>query len=122
MRSDQVIGLTARAKVYIENLRKSDRFIREEKIEIGNFAFDEQKVVGVKIYLKSQYSANKEEYFEEIIQMEPWSSGPMYFTCLKHVIVKEMNSQVLELGKCYEWTKDPMIEGEFDYSLGAYNL
>ncbi len=122
MRSDQEIGLTERARIFLGKLKNSDEFIKEEFIILDSYAFSDQKVMGKKIWINPDSKVNKEEYFEETIQFIKWSSGPMYFTCLKHIIIKEMNSQILELGNCYEWTKDPMITREFDYKLGAYNL
>lgn len=121
MRSDQEIGLTDRAKIFLNTLKENGKIIREEKVDIAEYAFSENKVVGVKIWIEPEYNANKEEYFEETLQTVIWSSGPMYFTCLKHVIVKQMNNQVIELGKCYEWTRDPMVK-YFDPKIGAYNL
>jgi len=122
MREDKIIGLTFRAQLFQEKLLKEHKIIRQEIINIQQLAFSDDYLQGLKFWVEpSMPEVNAEEYYEEVLQFDPWCSGPFYFTCFKHVLVKKAN-QVLELGKCYEWYKDPMIESLFDVKLGCHNL
>ena len=48
---------------------------------------------------------------KEVVQVAPWSSGPMIFTCLDH-----------ENGRRYhEWKEDESMRGqEYDHEAGLY--
>ena len=121
-RSDQYIGLTNKAKQFLQHIKDSKNFIKEEYVEIGSQAFNSEPLMGIKIWVKPDIpSVNVEEYYITNIQEDPWSSGPMYFCNLKHFIVKA-SGQVLELKECYSWYNDPMIPHQYNIEAGSKNI
>jgi hypothetical protein len=129
-RSTQFIGLTPKALEFVSGLEiieNSDNFTTgmfEEEIHLGEWKY-------------------KEGYLREVIQAEPWSSGPMIFTTLRFFLEKAekvkvigeyygeifpfvrlkeieivMSPSDLELG--FDWKQDENVKGEVDYENGLY--
>ncbi len=48
MRSDQEIGLTERARTFLDKLKQSNKFIKEEFMILDSYAFSDKKVMGKK--------------------------------------------------------------------------
>ncbi len=112
-RSTQYVGLNNYAKKFIKDA------IKIEEYDMTNGMFDEI-VKGKIYYLNPPEGPNKELILKEILQDSPWSGGPMLFTCLQAILVKENGSSV-EMGEWFNWIKDPSVSvNEFDYDTGRY--
>jgi len=123
-RSTQYIGLTKRAKDFLETHSAIE-------IDENNFTegmFNEEVPLGVwKITLKcTSNSSDREDEIEiykirEIVQNVPWSGGPMIFTCLELEYGHENNKV-----QCFEWVTDPTLRErewggeEYDREEGTY--
>ena len=116
MRTTQYIGLTNDALEYVKNA------IRTETIPLTFGMFDEE-VKGTRYHMPVPSGPNTEYWVDEIVQAEPWSSGPMIFTCLQSFLKKECG-QVCEMGKYFEWVLNPTIKNgqEYDPIKGHYYL
>lgn len=124
-RSDQFIGLNKKAWKFIFELMGNFDFDEDEfKMLNGNQTLCNPKgFPGYKIRIF--YNDNVNEYgdFIETIQEEIWSSGPMYFTCLKYYL-KKKSGQYIDMGNYCQWVKVPMfamknkIYKEFDEEEG----
>ena len=57
-------------------------------------------------------SAEGEKCIREVVQVCPWSSGPMIFTCLEIDFGKGFKQ------RCFEWINDPTVKNEYDYDGG----
>lgn len=112
-RSTQYIGLNAYAKMWVANA------IRTEEYEMTTGMFDEP-VKGRIFHLPPPKGPNKALIAKEVVQAKPWSSGPMIFTHLKVVLVKE-SGQELDCGFYYSWMVDPLVaDQEFEPNTGRY--
>lgn len=106
-RSDQWIGKTKAGEEFWQNLKNN---IKPEKIVIGSYAFNvPDEIYGERI-------VEGEIIYEEHIQMEPWSSGPMYFINIKKKEKGKKNKYL------FDWKYDSRLDMEFDYEKGTYNV
>lgn len=71
-RSDQYVGMTKQANDFIDRL-KSELNAICETCKVCDQAFNPDPIHGDKITIGDRT-------YKEELQMEPWSSGPMYFT------------------------------------------
>ena len=105
-RSTQFIGLTAKAAQLVADLEPAE----SDTQTMGMF---EEKIGLRRWHCKSLTKRGK--WVREKVQIVPWSSGPMIFTCLE---IEAQNGSKCE---CMEWICDPRMKGrEFDYEEGAY--
>ena len=112
-RSLQYIGLNKYAEDFVS------KAIRVEETEVLYNVWNAQ-VIGRRYYMPTPDGPNKEWYFEEVVQASPWSSGPMVFTNLKSVLVKECGQVIVDEGY-FSWMIDPSLRGvEFDKYTGRY--
>lgn len=123
MRTEQIIGFTKKAQNFINTIKESKNFISISEISLGEvLPFSQETLQGIRIDVKPKYpDVNKCEYFVQKIQMSPWSSGPMYFYHFDHFIEKQCG-QIISLGQCYSWVKDPLITTEYNEEEGTFNL
>jgi hypothetical protein len=117
-RTTQYIGLTLAA---IEYANKHS--IREEEYEMTTGMFDEP-IIGKIYHLPVPAGPNKEFYLKEVVQTSPWSGGPMIFTHLRPILVKE-RGQVIEVTEdnYFSWVVDPSLgetHTEYDMGTGRY--
>lgn len=97
MRSSQYIGLTNAASEFVKEMERTNQ-------PANSFGmFDENIPL-------CTYSDGKEKYVETV-QITPWSSGPMFFTCLVRLSDGE---------KLFKWVENESVYGEVDYSNGLY--
>lgn len=124
---DQYVGLNQSALDFINTLKKSKDFIREEYVEVCEDS-EHSQIMGTKILLKTKNPEKYiEEYYVEILQAVPKSSVNMYFTCLRHVGVKPIPSgksrpELENLGELYQWEEDKKFNTEYDLSVGKFNV
>lgn len=106
MRCDQYIGLTKKAKTWIkENFKES---------QIGSYnmchqAFNKDPLKGILI-------KDGDLIFKEVVQCSPWSSGPMYLTCIGAYKQDKL------LGYMFTWKENPDIVYEYDEIAGEYYI
>jgi len=112
MRETQYIGLNQYAQDYVKDAIKTETF----EMTQGMFG---EPVHGTIYHMPTPKGPNKEYRLVETVQAEPWSSGPIIFTCLKGILVKE-SGQELDTGEYFQWMLDPSIENEFDHETGRY--
>ena len=124
---DQYVGLTQSAQDFISSLKESKEFIREEYIEVCEDS-EHTPVTGIKIIVTPKDSSkHTEEYYVEELQTVPDSSVKMYFTCLRHIGVKPIQSgrsrpELEDLGASHKWTEDNKFTSEYDVVVGKYNV
>jgi hypothetical protein len=102
-RTTQFIGLTKRAEQFIAKLAvmAPDSYITgmfDEEIPLRKWQVDGY-------YFRMGI-------IREVVQMAPWSSGPMIFTCL------EWESQSGDKFRFDQWIEDPTCQGEYDVGEG----
>jgi len=118
-RETQYIGLNKYAHDFVKNAIKTETYIMTQ----GMFG---ENIEGTIYYMPVPYpelDVNEEYYYKEIVQYEPWSSGPMIFTCLQRTLVKKTQVLTDEKGEeSFRWMIDPSIEEEYDYETGRLNL
>ena len=108
-RTDQWIGLTNSGISFISKLLSDPKckLIKKEYRLLVNLqeSLTSQQFDGIYIEFAdtTPNSTNEKYIIEEIIQENPWSGGPMYYTCLLYSCVKKLDNQKLELSKLYEW-------------------
>lgn len=129
-RSDQWIGLTDTAAEFINQLRET---YKEDLIETNIVLVPSSETLcgvtdfhGVQLVYndKDLKSPNSQYIIREKIQCAPWSSGPMYFTCLEYLCVKRIdNKEVMLIPELFGWVQ--VIPSNFngytehiDYKLG----
>lgn len=120
-RSDQYIGLRNQAIEFIkhfdqDNIRKEIfKLVTEDSSAFGNIIY------GSKWYIKNKKGI-EDEYFIEKVQLSPWASGPMYFTCLEYHVYN--NDEWFYVEDCFQWWCDPGLpeEIDYDYTTGAYSV
>jgi len=113
-RTTQYIGLNSYATKWVE------RAIKEETYDMTTGMFDE--TIEGKIYYLYCKSPNMKSIFKEVVQTEPWSNGPMIFTCLQWTLVKE-SGQEIDMGILFKWMGDPSLKYdhiEVDYNTGRF--
>jgi len=107
-RTTQFIGLTNDASKYVSELKQlnSDTYTTGmfgEKISLGKWCAPKK--------LQQLYH---NICIREIVQAEPWSSGPMIFTCLELDFDDGVKNQFLQ------WIKDPQVSNEIDLKEGRF--
>ena len=111
-RSDQYIGLTKNAENFLYWARKNKNFFEFDHILLNSdetlcgHCFPGQNI---RIFMNDD--VNEYIDFVEKVQYDPWSSGPMYFTCLEGFLKKKMG-QYDSIGEFFEWVNSPF--GFFD--------
>lgn len=105
-RSDQFIGLTKQGDIFEDMLERAG-FVKSS-YDICESAFDPYPVEG-SVYRLGPL------IFREVLQVSPWSSGPMYFTCWQ-----EENDKGKPVRQLYRWEEDPELKTEFNYEAGTY--
>jgi len=89
MRMTQYIGLHKEARKFLENARVVAEYV-------GTYGLGYEPIK-YKLYEKTSDGLFPITAFAEVTQCEPWSSGPVIFTCLISVTTGE---------KMFEWTKE----------------
>src|ERR1700761_5780168 len=106
-RSTQYIGINKFAEDYVTQASKVETY------EMTTGMFDEP-VLGSIYYMPPPPGPNKALIAKEVVQVEPWSSGPMIFTHLQLTLVKECGQEI-NMGIAFSWMLDPSMAGsEFD--------
>ena len=111
-RTTQYIGLTKDAHEYVKQATR----VEEYEMTLGMF---DEPVMGKIYHMPAPEGPNKELIAKEVVQTAPWSSGPMIFTHLKLILIKECG-QELETDYAYSWVLNPEIIDEIDYERGHY--
>lgn len=117
-RSTQYIGLNSYALRFVENAVKVEEYDMTEGIA-------SEPVKGKIYHISPPEGPNKEYRLVEVVQVTPWSSGPMILTCLKEVLVKE-SGEIEETGEkdhFFQWMIDPSLKEdniEVDCKTGRY--
>lgn len=111
-RTTQVIGLNNYARLWIKSA------IKVETYQMTEGMFNEP--VGGRIFHLPPKGLNKALIAKEVVQVVPWSSGPMIFTHLQVTLVRKGGEQVVDMGFHYSWMVDPMLETEYDSETGRY--
>lgn len=110
-RSTQYIGLNDYAREYVASA------IKDEVYEMTTGMFEES-VYGHIYTLPANENGNVIEA-REVVDIVPWSSGPMVFTYLQLTLVRP-NGGREEFGHAYKWMLDPMLKGEYDAATGRW--
>lgn len=116
MRTTQYIGLTKAASDFVQDLKalKSDRKtsgIAGEDIELQRWECHPMFKHAV---ARDRRDRKQLSCVREKVQMTPWSSGPMIFTCLE---VDYGNGATTEI---FQWIMDPTVKDEeFNTERGA---
>jgi hypothetical protein len=112
-RCTQYIGLNDYAKNYIKDA------LSVETYNMTKGMFDE--IIKGNIYhMPVPDGTNKDLILTEVIQDSPWASGPMIFTCLEAMLIKE-NGQRINMGIYFWWMIDPNVKDqEYDTTTGRY--
>ena len=116
MRTTQYIGLNQDALDFVEK----NKIEEPEAILLCQGMFDED-VPGRQWRLKPPKGPNAAFIAKEVMQITPWSSGPMIFTSLEMILVKEEGDKV-GMGTAFDWVWNPELEGEYDPVKGQYNV
>ena len=108
MRSTQFIGLTKRAEEFVKKLTPlpSDRKthgLAEEEISLRRWAWP-QKLYPIKFKERLKTAC-----IREIVQSVPWSSGPMFFTCLELDWGFPDRNPDSNFTKVLQWVDDPSL-------------
>lgn len=112
-RETQYIGLTDDAKEFVK------KAIREESYKMCEGMFGEE-VYGSIYHLPPPPGPNKDLILKEEPQVTPWSSGPMIFTHLRSILVKECGQDIDDDTFYFDWVLDPSIKVEYDSKKGHY--
>lgn len=116
-RLDQYVGLTKRAEDFLIGIKDLCN-IEEIILRNSDQTLCGEEILGVRYILK-----DGTESYEEVIQLTPWSSGPMYFTSLVHTLY--LPGGEIDAIHCFEWWVDPFLRGtnqEYDKNTGGYYL
>lgn len=130
MRTTQYIGLTKKAQNFAAQLSRVED---SENQTCGMF--------NEKVALGEWWCEGRGEYLREVVQAEPWSSGPMIFTCLvwtkDKAVAKQTKGQweedfwfvpepdsfqIVELSR---WKEDPDLcryGQEYDSETGRFGV
>ena len=113
-RCTQYVGLNGYARAYVKGATRTEKITQ---ITTGMFS---EPVSGTRYFMPVPIGPNKEYWLDEEVQMEPWSSGPMIFTCLRGWLIKECG-QKIDMGRYFEWMLDPSVNGqEYDVETGRF--
>ena len=89
MRTTQLMGLTTKAYLYLEkNVEKIPNIICPKCKHVLTKRLDKKRhsqangMFGEEIPLY-EYTLKNGEFIHEVVQAEPWSSGPCIFLCLQ---------------------------------------
>jgi len=109
MRTTQFIGLTKLAQEYVQDLK-------ELESDTATFGMFNEKIP----LRKWDAPAEEKEYrdnvcIREVVQVSPWSSGPMLFTCLEIDWDNGATSQI-----CQWITHTAMRGQEYDTDKGQF--
>ena len=104
MRCDQYVGLTKEAKTWVKNNFKKSQI---KTYNMCHQAFNSEPLKGLLI-------KDGDVTYKELVQCSPWSSGPMYFTC-----IGAFNQNGL-IGTMFQWKENPDIVYEYDEVTGEY--
>jgi len=110
MRTDQYIGLTSDALNFVKGMKAKEYQIEGAWNPITLLIYEQD--------CKND-PVNEKHIYIEVVQVSPWSSGPMYFTHLRHQLVKKCG-QIVEMSYLFSWVCDPNITNEFDVVNGHY--
>lgn len=113
MRCTQFIGLTATAEAFVEDLEhlpsdtETGGMFEDEVIELRRW----------KMPVPLDDDRTVRRCIREKVQMVPWSSGPMIFTCLEidwghHRDFPEDEENPYR-SECFQWIMDPTLGKEF---------
>ena len=108
-RSDQYIGLTTAGFNFLKNFPDKE-IIEKRTIKVCDQAFNPWSIEGTEI-------RTKDRIYREELQMEPWSSGPMYFL---HIGVYTLKNKLI--GHMFSWKEDRSLHNEFDSNKGTFNV
>lgn len=117
-RSTQYIGLNSYALKFIEKATNIDEYEMTD-------GMDGEPIKGNIYHMPIPEGPNKEYRLVEVVQDVPWSGGPMIFTCLKEVIVKD-SGEIEETGEkdhYFKWMIDLSLKDkgiEVDCKTGRY--
>ncbi len=106
MRCTQYIGLTAAARAFLDRIKAEK--VKDIIIDEGMFG------EGVSGYVWKATVNDTQITITETVDVVPWSSGPMIFTCL-NILEGEH-----DIGKHYQWNIDPTCDNEYDRELGVF--
>lgn len=107
MRTTQFIGLNALAREYTRNhLFLCQNYKTLEGLDNYTYGMFNE-IIPLSVWEHIDGSI-----YKEVVQVEPWSSGPMIFTCLM-----DEDGNTL-----FQWILDPELRGrsEVDYEHGRY--
>ncbi len=119
MRTTQFIGLTKRAQEFLAK----NCILVENSENITTGMFDEPIPLGTWQHRKT------EKIYYEVVQAEPWSSGPMIFTALRkgdkdflgfeegNFLDNCMNNNSKLL---FTWREDKNVKNEIDFENGKF--
>lgn len=107
-RTTQFIGLTNDASQYVANLRQ----LESDTHTTG--MFDEEIPLRKWDAPEEFQHPDRDACVREVVQAEPWSSGPMIFTCL------ELDFGNGGKGEFLQWIEDPNVRGEVDQERGRF--
>jgi len=126
-RQTQYIGLTHRATEFVSKLTRVENSTNhttgmcDEEVPLGEWTYTQKIPTGWD---------NEEETFrvnyyrvKEVVQEEPWSGGPMIFTCLEFTPIQEGKSRTDCIYRGFEWTENPSLaeqQVEVDTEHGEY--
>ena len=114
-RSTQFIGLTEEATKYVKDLKT----LPSSSHTMGMF---DEKLRLRKWEMPKEFKSSERPNacIREIVQAEPWSSGPMIFTCLAlffdNYIPREDDLGIPIL----QWIEDPRVKNGVDYNNGRF--
>ena len=111
-RSTQYIGLTQDAKNWVRSAIEVKQF----EMTLGMF---DEPVMGAEYIMPAPRGPNKCLIAREKVQDCQWSSGPMIFTHLELILVKESGQEIQE-GYAFSWVLNPELRGEYDPVKGHY--
>lgn len=112
MRTTQFIGLTREAEDFVKDLKS----LPSDRKTFGMFG-EEIPLRKWELHSCLQGMNTSEEVpqcIREIEQANPWSSGPMIFTCLQ-IDFGDKATQLI-----FEWIENPLIENEADKEKGQF--
>jgi len=118
MREAQYVGLTAAGSAFLrENIEMIPDMVCPKCGEVISHKMNERIYSEEKYQDETFRDPDLHEYtlkdgrkVREVIQIQPWSSGPMSFICLEDENGKRM----------FEWKEDRQTYSEYDEITGTY--
>ena len=119
-RETQYIGLNSYALMFVKDA------VGVEEYDMCEGMFGE--TVRGKIYHMPLPDGATKYRLEEVVQVAPWSSGPMILTCIRYVLIKESGEPMGSDGTdendhWFKWMIDPSLKEEsieVDCRTGRY--